>query len=123
MKSVEFDSAAFVERIRARASELDDTKTGLLKAAGFGDSIFQQWKDGRVPKANSLLKLAQALDCSVGWLVTGEENGRIVTTPEDEPDYEAVPLEDGRVLVKLRTVMSVTQFIGLSNLLGLGTRD
>lgn len=48
------------------------TQSDLAKKSGISYGGIQGYERGQIPKGDNLLKLARALECSVDWLMTGE---------------------------------------------------
>ncbi len=53
----------------------------LEKELGFANGSIRRW-DERVPGADRILTLANRLEISVDWLLTGKESGNL--TPEEQ---------------------------------------
>jgi transcriptional regulator with XRE-family HTH domain len=65
---------AIVERIDRRAAEIGTSRPELVEMAGIAKNSFANWsKRGTVPPADIALVIANKLDCSVCWLVTGDD--------------------------------------------------
>ena len=51
----------------------------MAKYGGFPKSTFSDWKKGKSsPKLFKLVKIAECLDCSLDYLVTGKEHHSVV---------------------------------------------
>lgn len=70
-----------VERIKIKCKEKSTTMNALEKALNIGNGNIRRWNDN-VPSADRLLKVANSLDTSVDWLLTGKEHGDL--TPEEQ---------------------------------------
>lgn len=70
-----------VERIRKRCAEIGTTMGTLEKELGFANGSIRRW-DERVPGIDRVLILANRLEVSIEWLVTGKEPGEL--TPEEQ---------------------------------------
>lgn len=62
-----------VERIKARCKEKGTSMNALEKELGFGNGNIRRW-DEREPGASRVLALANRLDITVEWLLTGKES-------------------------------------------------
>lgn len=61
------------ERIKARRAALGLTQVGLAHAIKVAPMTISKWERGVMdPALSSIVPLADALECSVGWLVRGE---------------------------------------------------
>ena len=47
--------------------------TPVIKAAGLASSSIARWQGGAAPNGDSLINLAKYLDCSIDYLLTGNE--------------------------------------------------
>jgi transcriptional regulator with XRE-family HTH domain len=63
------------ERIRTRRRDLSLSQDSLAKAAGVNQTTLSRWERGEVPIAESLRAIADTLDVSIDWLLTGEGDG------------------------------------------------
>lgn len=66
-----------------RYCKLRDSKglndSEVAKYGGFPKSTFSDWKKGKsCPKLFKLVKIAECLDCSLDYLVTGKEHHSVV---------------------------------------------
>lgn len=66
-----------------RYCKLRDSKglndSEVAKYGGFPKSTFSDWKKGKsCPKLFKLIKIAECLDCSLDYLVTGKEHHSVV---------------------------------------------
>ena len=70
-----------VKRIKQKCAEKGTTMGTLEKELGFANGSIRRW-DERVPGADRVLTLANRLEISVDWLLTGKEPGNL--TPEEQ---------------------------------------
>lgn len=70
-----------VDRIKRKCAEKGTTMGTLEKELGFANGTIRRW-DERVPGADRVLTLANRLETSVDWLLTGKESGNL--TPEEQ---------------------------------------
>lgn len=70
-----------VKRIKEKCAEKGTTMGTLEKELGFANGSIRRW-DERVPGADRVLTLANRLEISVDWLLTGKESGNL--TPEEQ---------------------------------------
>lgn len=70
-----------VERIKARCKEMNTTMGTLEKELGFANGSIRRW-DERMPGVDRAYILANRLQVSIEWLLTGKEAGEPMT--EDE---------------------------------------
>lgn len=70
-----------VERIKARCKEKGTSMNALEKELGFGNGNIRRW-DERIPGADRVLLLANKLEVSVDWLLTGKEAAEL--SPEEQ---------------------------------------
>lgn len=70
-----------VDRIKRKCAEKGTTMGTLEKELGFANGTIRRW-DERVPGADRVLTLANRLEISVDWLLTGKESGNL--TPEEQ---------------------------------------
>lgn len=62
-----------VERIKQVCKEKCTTMAALEKELGFGNGTIRRWND-KIPSADKLLLIANRLNKSVDWLLTGKES-------------------------------------------------
>jgi len=63
------------DRIKQRIEELGTTARAVsIKVTGKGEFLRPILNEGAQPRANNLARLAEALDVSVHWLLTGERD-------------------------------------------------
>lgn len=60
-------------RIRSKRKEKRLSQTELAQLAGIARSSLQRFESGASPKSSTINKLAEVLECSPDWLLTGHE--------------------------------------------------
>lgn len=70
-----------VERIKLKCAEIGTNIANLEKELGIGNGVIRRWNE-RNPGAIHMLKVAEWLNVSVDWLLTGKEAGNL--TPEEQ---------------------------------------
>ncbi len=84
-------ASAFAARLRQRRAQLGLRKPDLAAAVGVSLTTIQQYENGQFPRGELAVRLADALRCTLDWLLAGRgdpENG-IVETPEARLVMEA----------------------------------
>lgn len=61
-----------VERIKKKCSEKGTTMGTLEKELGFANGTIRRW-DEKIPSLDRVYKLANRLDITLEWLITGKE--------------------------------------------------
>ena len=87
--------------MRQRREMLGLHKQVLAEAVGLSLTTIQQYENGQMPKGNHAVRLAEALECSLDWLLAGRGDcgGGIVHTSEARLSAGAGSFEtDGDVL-------------------------
>lgn len=69
-----------VDRIKIICKEKNTSMNALEGELGFGNGTLRRW-DERTPGADRLLILANRLEVSVDWLLTGKESNEL--TPDE----------------------------------------
>lgn len=84
-----------VERIKEKCKQKGTTMGTLEKELGFGNGTIRRW-DERTPSADKVLMLANRLEVSMEWILTGKESADL--TPEEQKlvDYYRRADERGR---------------------------
>lgn len=83
---MELDMQTIGARIKNRRKELKLTQTDIKAAVGISSGNISDIENGnRLPAASTLVQLAEALQCSIDWMLTG-------ASPEPE---NSVPSEVG----------------------------
>lgn len=90
------------------------TQRELGRRIGCGESTISQYVNGkRSPDYETLLKIAEELDCSVDYLLRGEESNPIIINNEPMHEYPTAgsfyfrpALEEGETLMAVRRIIS-----------------
>ncbi len=61
----------FGDRLRTRRESLGIRKQDLAKSIGVSLTTIQQYENGQMPKGEFAVRLGQALNCSLDWLLAG----------------------------------------------------
>lgn len=72
---------SIVERIKSRCKEKGTSMNALEKELGFGNGSIRLW-DKKEPGSQKVILVAEKLDLSLDWLLTGKESGNL--TPEEQ---------------------------------------
>ena len=72
---------SIVERIKVRCKEKGTSMNALEKELGFGNGSIRLW-DKKEPGSQKVILVAERLDLSLDWLLTGKESGNL--TPEEK---------------------------------------
>ena len=98
MKTAQSPStAAFAARLRQRRENLGLHKQVLAETVGLSLTTIQQYENGQLPKGNHAVRLADALNCSLDWLLAGRGDcGGLVQT--DEQRLIMVPVVEARLI-------------------------
>lgn len=70
-----------VERIKIKCKEKGTSMNALEKELGFGNGSIRLW-DKKEPGSQKVILVAERLDLSLDWLLTGKESGNL--TPEEQ---------------------------------------
>lgn len=72
---------SIVERIKSKCKEKGTSMNALEKELGFGNGSIRLW-DKKEPGSQKVILVAEKLDLSLDWLLTGKESGNL--TPEEQ---------------------------------------
>lgn len=94
---------SIVERIKVRCKEKSTSMNALEKELGFGNGSIRLW-DKKEPGSQKVILVAERLDLSLDWLLTGKESGNL--TPEEKllVDYYRRADDRGR-----RNIMKIAE--------------
>lgn len=70
-----------VERIKMKCKEKGTSMNALEKELGFGNGSIRLW-DKKEPGSQKVILVAERLDLSLDWLLTGKESGNL--TPKEQ---------------------------------------
>lgn len=74
------DNAALIRRIEVRLKELGKTKGEFYKGTGVSSASYSQWNTGEFsPSKRKLDAIAEYLQVSVSYLLTGQESEKAPT--------------------------------------------
>ncbi len=59
----------FWDRYKSLCDNLNKTPNGVAKILGVSNATCTQWKNGAIPKGDTLIKLAEYFNCSVDYLL------------------------------------------------------
>ena len=77
---------SIVERIKARCKEKGTSMNALEKELGFGNGSIRLW-DKKEPGSQKVILVAERLDLSLDWLLTGKESGNLTSEEQQLIDY------------------------------------
>lgn len=74
----------FTQRLRRRRMELGLSKQELAAQVGVSQTTIQQYESRQLPKGEYAVRLAEALRCSLDWLLAGrgDAGGDVLDTAE-----------------------------------------
>lgn len=75
-----------VERIKMRCKEKGTSMNALEKELGFGNGSIRLW-DKKEPGSQKVILVAERLDLSLDWLLTGKESGNLTLEEQQLIDY------------------------------------
>ena len=87
---------SFADRINTRILALGLTQDEVAARAGISQGMVYKLTSGRAQRTSHIVELAQALECDLNWLATGQQLGEVVS--EASADYVAA---DGRASRKV----------------------
>lgn len=64
----------FWDRYKALCDNSKNTPNGVAKILGISNATCTQWKNGAIPKGDTLVKIANFFDCSIDYLLCRTEN-------------------------------------------------
>lgn len=92
---IELEEKAIIERFKKRRKELGLSFQDLAERTGMSKSTLQRYEAGTITRVplSRLDILAEALQCSLFYLVTGEEEEKKNALPDDDSALNAMILE------------------------------
>ena len=104
------------ERVKSKADEAGISLKAIEKEVGLGNGIIKKWEKTS-PQCNKLEKVANYLQVSIEWLITGKEKENITT--EEENIIKAYRKADSRtkqmVNLSLEPYMEIEKSSELTN--------
>lgn len=88
----------FYERVTSLCEQNNDTITAVALKLGLSRSTPTSWKNGRVPSADAVLKLADYFNVSTDYLLGRTEDPRPISVIDDLQDQSLT--DDERQAVK-----------------------
>lgn len=76
---------SLADRINARINALGLTQDEVAARAGISQGMVYKLSSGRAKRTSHIVELAQALECELSWLATGQQLGEGVS--ETGADY------------------------------------
>jgi transcriptional regulator with XRE-family HTH domain len=75
------DNMAIVERIKLKCKEKNTSMSALEKQIGIGNGNIRRWDD-KIPGCDKIIAVANMLEVSIDWLLTGKEADEL--SPEEQ---------------------------------------
>ncbi len=88
---------AFAQRLRQQREKLGMHKQDLASRVGVSLTTIQQYEKGQMPKGEFAVRLADVLDCSLDWLLSGKEPEGSGNLGEGEARLVMVPMVEARL--------------------------
>lgn len=101
-----------VERIKAQCKQMGTSMNALEKELGFGNGSIRRW-DERIPGVDKVLILANRLEISVDWLLTGKEAADLSPDEQQLVSYYRAADDRGKRTI-MRTAESESSELGSS---------
>lgn len=73
----------FWTRYKILCENSNNTPNGVAKLLGISNSSCTQWKNGMLPKGDTLLKIAEFFNCSIDYLLGRTNNSNVQGTTND----------------------------------------
>lgn len=77
----------FFERLLGKLEEKNLIRADLCRALGISEGTVRNWEKGVMPAADTALKIAQYLDVSLEYLITGKEKGTEKKIKKSDSDF------------------------------------
>lgn len=94
LESASRNQDSFSSRLKLRRENLSLTQSNLGKKIGVSTTSIQSYESGLIPKGGYLIELAKALDCSIDWLLLGENEPAGTDT---STSFDTIPLAETRL--------------------------
>ena len=98
----------FYEQLKEACKNKKTSVTAVLKAINIGTANGTYWKNGSIPSSDIVVKLAEYLDVTTDYLLTGKES----TSSLDEEDQECLDLfrslsdkDKGKIIGRMETMI------------------
>lgn len=96
----EEDQEHWGNRLQAVLSEKNISRRQLAKTINVAPSVIDSWVKGATPNdLKAVKRLADYMDCSFSWLLTGEEEADSGTTVAEM--FQVVPYFDGYARIRI----------------------
>lgn len=95
--SASLPAAGFGKRLQKRREHLHIRKQDLAARIGVSLTTIQQYENGQMPKGEFAVRLAKVLDCSLDWLLAGEERGEENIVDTSDARLVMVPMVEARL--------------------------
>lgn len=89
--------SGFGTRLQNRREQLHIRKQELAARIGVSLTTIQQYENGQMPKGEFAVRLARVLDCSLDWLLAGEERGDDTIVDTSDARLVMVPMVEARL--------------------------
>lgn len=89
----------FFDILQQKCKEKGVKLTPLLQSLGLSTGNIGRWRKGAIPKGETLNKLAQALDCSVDFLLERTDNKKDLEKIEEQIYYALKQRPDGDLFI------------------------
>lgn len=93
------DKTVFLELIKSLVEKEDGNRTALARKLGVKRQDIERYLKGQIPSAEGLLSIANALNTTINWLLTGKEE-----TVKEEPKKEKRDKYDEMIMEKLQNL-------------------
>ncbi len=87
----------FGERLRLRRENLGIRKQDLARSIGVSLTTIQQYEHGQMPKGEFAVRLGQALNCSLDWLLAGNTSPPSIQDSGEGNNLILVPMVEARL--------------------------
>jgi len=75
----------FHSRLKGQREKHKITQSELAGKVGVSITTIQSWESDTIPKGGYLILLSKALNCTIDWLLTGEDKMLLDTATSPEP--------------------------------------
>lgn len=81
----------FWNRYKVLCENTNNTPNGIAKLLGISNSSCTQWKNGMLPKGDTLLKIAEFFNCSIDYLLGRTNNPNVQVATNDRDSFTQNP--------------------------------